>query len=255
VDVASIHYVFPKRSPRVNAHGVKTKQKHLTFVFKSGQCSSVKSQSWEAKEIDVKDGKGVYVRIHGFAPVDSSLHGVYTNHSLDEIIHNLYILTGVKTEIFGFRNNVSGLGESWVPLRQKIEEVLKAEFANPDFKAIAMSAWAELEISSFFIAGAKYAKSVSAHGKMGQLLNRLAQLRPLSDKDACRLKAVQRLAMMVQMTEELSKLCEKEQDELQRIVKEVRETYPMLFSMTYGRRAWEIYNKEILGYIALVDKC
>jgi hypothetical protein len=253
VDLASMHCAPPKRKPSVHSNGAKTKKTHSTFVYNGNPYASPKSEAWEAKDIDVKEGEGVYVRIDGFIPVDSGLQYFDMLHALHEVIHSLSILTGVKTEIFGFRNNVSGLGDGWVPLRQKIEEVLKAELADPDFKAIAMSAWAEHEINSFFIAGAKYAKSVSAHGKMGQLLNRLAQLRSLSDKDASRLQAVQRLAMMVQMTEELNKLCEKEKAEFKCMEQAAKQAYPVLL-MARGSFAWAHYKQEILEYIALVDK-
>jgi hypothetical protein len=253
VDVASIHCAPPKRNSRGSSDGVKAKQMYSAFVYNGNYYASPKSKAWDVKDIDVKNGEGVYVRIHSFVPVDEELADVRTLYGLQQAIHNLYILTGTNTEIFGFRTKVNGLGDGWMSLRKKIESVLKAQFADPDFQAIVMSAWAEVEINSFFIAGAKYAKSVSAHGKMGQLLNRLAQLRPLSDTDVYRLQAAHELAAMVQMTEELDKLCDKEQDELKRMVKEAKETYPMLLMARDGY-VWETYKKEILGYIALVGQ-
>jgi hypothetical protein len=254
VDVANIHYAPPKRGPRGSSDGVKAKQMYSAFVYNGNPYASPKSTAWDVKDIDVKDGTGVYVRIHGFVPADGELEGVRTLYGLDDAISYLSILTGDNTEIFGFRTHVSGLGDGWVPLRKKIESVLKAEFADPDFQAIVVSAWAEREIDRFFVAGSKYVNAVEAHGKMGKLLNRIATMRSLSHKDKSRLHAVRKLAIMSQMTEELDKLCDKEQDELKRMVEEVKETYPMLL-MARGHAAWETYKQEILGYIALVDKC
>jgi hypothetical protein len=52
----------------------------------------------------------------------------------------------------------------------------------------------------------------------------------------------------------LDKLCDKEQDELKRMEQAAQKAYPLLRAMR-GHAAWETYKQEILGYIALVDKC
>lgn len=256
VDLASINYVAPKRGARGMADGVKSKQMYSAFVYNGKKYSSVKSQAWDAQDIDVKDGEGVYVRIHSFLPSshESGLLWVNTLDKLGEVVDNMALLTGTKTEIVGFRTKVDGLGKGWTSLRQKIEAVVKAELAKADFQAIVLSKWVDSNVDHFYRLSVEHKADMDANGAMGKLANRLATVRQLNKDDQNRYNAMWKLADVVGLTAEIENLCATDKAQIERMEKDAIKAYPMLRAVHGSYHGWSGYKKEILGYVALVDK-
>lgn len=255
VDLASINYVPPKRESRGAAHGVKSKQMYSAFNYNGNKYATVKSQAWDAKDIDVKDGEGIYVRIHSFLPVaqESGLYSVTSLNDLTVLIDNIALLTDEHIEIIGFRSKVDGLGQGWTTLREKIEAVVKAELAKTDFQEIAFGKWVSENVDFFYRQSPMHMSDMDPDGAMGKLARRLASVK-YPGNELTRYNALCKLANAVGMESEVEKLCAQEKTQVERMVQDVDEAYPMLCTVNYGGHGWVHYKDAILGYIALVDK-
>jgi len=103
VDLANVNYVKAKKLPSLRA-SIKSDE----YVFLGH--NYLKSHCWEAVELDLKNGEGVYIPLNRFSNV------TYTTYTI-ETVRKLMRWLGHDIPVYGVRSNsIAKLGHNWVYL-------------------------------------------------------------------------------------------------------------------------------------------
>lgn len=103
VDLANVNYVKAKKLPSLRA-SIKSDE----YVFLGD--NYLKSHCWEAVELDLKNGEGVYIPLNRFSNV------AYTTYTI-ETVRKLMRWLGHDIPVYGVRSNsIAKLGHNWVYL-------------------------------------------------------------------------------------------------------------------------------------------
>lgn len=250
VDISTITYVPPKRGSMGKDGSVRSKQYYAAFKFNANKAyEGVKSKAWDAEDIDVEDGEGVYIRIHSFMPTLTDTN-VDTLTVLNDVLNHLQTLTGNTPTIYGFRTKVDGLGDGWHTMKEYVRDVLRDQLDDKNFQEIVLSKTVTDAASNYYLSLANKAKDFG-HGKMGTYLSALRALRELSSVDRQKYGAFVNLCRLMDSNDLLPK---QEADKYLKMEEDVDNKYPMVRVVKeMSSYSWNRYSTEICDYVNLVD--
>jgi len=112
VDLADVKYV---RDKKVSSY--KPVVKSDEYIFRGDY--SLKSHCWEAAEVDLKNGEGIYL------PLTRFTNGNYTPYSIEQVLKLMRWL-GHDVRVYGIRSNsINKIGHNWVYLGVYIRAFIK----------------------------------------------------------------------------------------------------------------------------------
>ena len=246
--LADLPYVRAPVSRRKSSPSVEVNRKEKAFCYNGSSYASVKRDAWDAVEVDLENGEGVYVPIHKFLPQPQNELWFLkqTQNALRQF--------GFEVDrIHGFKKlDPSQLGKGWKPLSQVIRECCLSNLSDPKFVAAMHRRFVNTMVDHSLRQLSETHLEDVPEGLLRTFCARIAKSLQ-SDIGDDRLAAHKWLASHLNHEDgALEKpTCI---GETAALYEAVQSRYPLLFNLRYDWERSSEIRDNALAYVALVDR-